>query len=476
LAQLSGRPSLVDAQAKGPVEALILAPQKLRNVLVEEADLGERIMRALILRRVNLLKDGIGGPVIVGRAANADVLRLEGFLASNGHPHQRLDPDTDPAAQAVIERFSLTPEQLPIVLCPNGQVLRNPSETGLARCIGMVRSVDGNLIYDVAIIGAGPAGLAAAVYAGTEGLAAIVLECRSFGGQAGASARIENYLGFPTGISGHALMARAYNQAQKFGVEMAIPDEAVRLHHEDIDQPFVIELANQERVLARTVVIATGARYRRPAIENLGAFEGSSIHYWASPLEAHLCMGGEVALVGGGNSAGQAAVYLATRAAKVWLVVRGSSLNSTMSRYLIERITAQSNIEVLLETQVFAVEGEGGTLQAVKWRDRSGAETRQAIRHLFLFIGADPNSDWLSGSGLELDSKGFVRTDAVGTPGQRSFESSMPGVFAIGDVRSGSTKRLAAAVGEGAQVISTIHGYLAQRGLEPLINEPERRV
>ena len=260
-------------------------------------------------------------------------------------------------------------------------------------------------------------------------------------------------------------MARAYNQAQKFGVEMAIPDEAVRLHQEDTDQPIMIDLANQERVLARTVVIATGARYRRLAVANLAAFEGSSVHYWASPLEAHLCNGEEVALVGGGNSAGQAAVYLATRAAKVWMVARGSSLNRTMSSYLIERIAAQPNIEVLLETQVFAVEGEGGTLQAVKWRDRSGAETRKPIRHLFLFIGADPNSDWLSGSGLELDSKGFVRTDALGTTGQRSFESNLPGVFAIGDVRAGSTKRLAAAVGEGAQVISTIHGYLARREL-----------
>jgi thioredoxin reductase (NADPH) len=476
LAQLSGRPSLVDAQAKGPVEALILAPQKLRNVLVEEADLGERIMRALILRRVSLLKDGIGGPVIVGRAANADVLRLEGFLASNGHPHQRLDPDTDQAAQAIIERFSLTPEQLPIVLCPNGQVLRNPSETGLARCIGMVRAVDGNLIYDVAIIGAGPAGLATAVYAGTEGLAAIVLECRSFGGQAGASARIENYLGFPTGISGRALMARAYNQAQKFGVEMAIPDEAVRLRQGTADQPFEIDLASQERILARSVVIATGARYRRLAVANLAAFEGSSVHYWASPLEAHLCNGEEVALVGGGNSGGQAAVYLATRATKVWLLARGSSLSNTMSRYLIERIGAQPNIEVLLETELIAVEGEGGTLQAVRWRDHSGTETRKSIRHLFLFIGADPNSDWLSGSGLELDSKGFIRTATVGTSGRRLFESNVAGVFAIGDVRSGSTKRLAAAVGEGAQVIATIHGYLAQRGLQPLIDEPERRV
>ena len=410
LAQLSGRPSLVDVQAQARVEALILPPQKLRNVLVEEVDLGELIMRALILRRVGLLQEGIGGPVIVGRAANGDVLRLEGFLASNAHPHQRLDPDTDPAAQAIIERFSLTPEQLPIVLCPGGQVLHNPTEAELGRCIGMVRSIDETRVYDVAIIGAGPAGLAAAVYAGSEGLAAIVLECRSFGGQAGASARIENYLGFPTGISGLALMARANSQAQKFGVEMAIPDEAVGLRREAPDQLFVIDLADKERVTARTVVIATGARYRRLAVENLAAFEGMSVHYWASPLEARLCSGGEVGLVGAGNSAGQAAVYLASQVAKVWMLVRGRNLEASMSRYLIERISAQPNIEVVFETEVSSLAGEAGALQAIECRNRSGVTSKIAIRHLFLFIGAEPNSGWLSGSGLALDAKGFVRT------------------------------------------------------------------
>jgi thioredoxin reductase (NADPH) len=476
LAQLSGRPSLVDAQARDPVEALILPPETLRNVLVEEADLGELIMRALMLRRVRLLREGIGGPVIVGSAANGDVLRLEGFLARNAHPHQRVDADTDQAAQAIIERFSLPPEQLPIVLCPNGQILRNPSESELARCIGMVRSIDDTRVYDVAIVGAGPAGLAAAVYAGSEGLAAIVLECRSFGGQAGASARIENYLGFPTGISGLALMARAHNQAQKFGVEMAIPDEAVELHRAYSDQPFVIDLANKERVKARSVVIATGARYRRLAVENLAAFEGTSIHYWASPLEARLCSGEEVGLVGAGNSAGQAAVYLSTHVAKVWLLARGRNLEATMSRYLIERITAQPNIELVFETEVNALEGEAGALQAISCRNRSGVTSRIAIRHLFLFIGAEPNTDWLTASGLALDAKGFVRTGEQAAAGKMPLDTSLAGVFAIGDVRSGSTKRLAAAVGEGAQVISTIHGYLAQTGLEPVIIERSVRV
>lgn len=320
LAQLGGRPALVDAYAQGPVEALIIPPDQLRALLIAEAELGERIMRALILRRVGLLETGAGGPVIVGRAENGDVLRLEGFLRRNGHPHQRLNPETDREAKALIERFHVDPGQLPIVLCPGGQLLRNPSEIELARCIGLVGH-DPNGIYDVAVVGAGPAGLATAVYAGSEGLSVLVLDCRAFGGQAGASARIENYLGFPTGITGMALMARAYNQAQKFGVEMAIPDEVIGL--DAVGSPdkgsFALKLSNGERVSARSVVIASGARYRRLAVENLEAFEGASVHYWASPLEAKLCAGQEVALVGAGNSAGQAAVYLASRVSKVWL-------------------------------------------------------------------------------------------------------------------------------------------------------------
>ena len=309
LAQLAGRPSLVDAYAQGPVEALLIPPDQLRALLVAEAELGERIMRALILRRVGLLETGAGGPVIVGRAENGDVLRLQGFLRRNGHPHQRLDPETDPEAKALIERFHVDPGQLPIVLCPGGQLLRNPSENELARCIGLVGPIDPNRVYDVAVVGAGPAGLATAVYAASEGLSVLVLDCRSFGGQAGASARIENYLGFPTGISGMALMARAYNQAQKFGVEMAIPAEVSALQASRDDGHFVLTLSDDERVSTRSVVIACGARYRRLAVEGLEAFEASSVHYWASPLEGKLCSAQEVALVGAGNSAGQAAVY-----------------------------------------------------------------------------------------------------------------------------------------------------------------------
>jgi thioredoxin reductase (NADPH) len=293
-------------------------------------------------------------------------------------------------------------------------------------------------------------------------LSVLVLDCRAFGGQAGASARIENYLGFPTGITGLALMARAYHQAQKFGVEMAIPDEVVNLQGPNLsdDGRFILTLANNERVRTRAVVIASGARYRRLDVENLAAFEGATVHYWASPLEGRLCAGQEVALVGGGNSAGQAAVYLSGHVAKVWLIVRGRSLAASMSRYLVERITARPNVEVLTETTVTALEGQDGVLKAIHYRSRrSGEEISRAIRHLFLFIGADPNTTWLSDSGVMLDDKGFVRT---GANLLRPLETSLPGVFAIGDVRSGSTKRVAAAVGDGAQVVAALHAFLAE--------------
>ena len=467
LAQLSGRPSLVDAHANRPVEALVISSRRLRDVLVAEAEVGERIMRALILRRVGLLQSGVSGPVIVGPAENPDVLRLAGFLSRNGHPQQRLDPDVDSCARTLIERFHVEPSELPIVLCPNGRMLRNPSEVELAGCIGLVQPIDPTRVYDVAIIGAGPSGLAAAVYAASEGLSVIVLDARGFGGQAGASARIENYLGFPTGITGMALMARAYNQAQKFGAEMAIPDEVVRLQRgRDGDGArYQLRLANGERVRSHAVVIASGARYRRLDVENLAAFEGSGVHYWASPLEGKLCTGQEVALVGAGNSAGQAVVYLASQVARVRLLARGASLEASMSRYLVDRIAALPNVEVLLRTQVFALEGRGGVLEAIRSRHvPSGEETRRPIRHLFLFIGADPNTSWLSGSGVALDAKGFVRTGTDVAAGRRPLETSRDGVFAIGDVRAGSTKRVAAAVGEGAQVIATIHGFLADAG------------
>ena len=331
------------------------------------------------------------------------------------------------------------------MLCPNGQLLHNPSEVDLAHCIGLVRAIDPTRIYDVAIVGAGPAGLAAAVYGASEGLSVLVLDCRSFGGQAGASSRIENYLGFPTGITGMALMARAYNQAQKFGAEIAIPDEVVRLQCPPADAAarFQLGLANGERVSAHAVVIATGARYRRLDVANLAAFEGSCVHYWASPLEGKLCSGQEVALVGAGNSAGQAVVYLASRVSKVWLLVRGRSLEASMSRYLVDRIAGLPNVEVLLQTEVSALEGQGSVLEAIRWHHLpSGRSTRRAIGHLFLFIGAEPNTAWLSPSDVALDDKGFVRAGTDLAPGvgrsRPAATASSPSATSAPDRSSGS--------------------------------------
>ncbi len=459
LAQLTGRPALVDGHARTPVEAVVISPERLRAILVAEAELGEKIMRALILRRVGLIETPGAGPIIVGRPGQGDVLRLQGFLARNGQPHRTLDPETDPEARALVERFHVDAASLPIVLCPGGQLLLNPDENHLGRCLGMVSPIDPSRLYDVAIVGAGPAGLAAAVYAASEGLSVLTVDRRAFGGQAGASARIENYLGFPTGITGIALMARAYNQALKFGVEMAIPDEASVLAP-DVDG-FRLGLFGQEAARARAVVIASGARYRRLPVDRIETFEGSAVHYWASPLEARLCAGQEVVLVGGGNSAGQAVVYLAGQARKVWLVVRGDTLEASMSRYLVERIAGLSNVELVSGAEVTALEGKDGALEAVIWRDvRTGATTRRLLAHLFLFIGAEPNTHWLAGSDLALDAKGFLLTGAQVNALARPLETSSPGVFAIGDVRSGSVKRVAAAVGEGAQVVAALHAYL----------------
>ncbi len=473
LAQLSGRPALVDAHAEGTVDALRIPPEKLRAVLIAEAELGERIMRALILRRVGLIEVG-AGPVVIGPPDHGDVLRLENFLRRNGYPHHQLDPDTDADARTLLERFHVDRAHLPIVLCPGGQLLRNPGEPELARCLGLVGPLDPRKLYDVAIVGAGPAGLASAVYAASEGLSVLVLDCRSFGGQAGASARIENYLGFPTGISGMALMARAYNQAQKFGVEMAIPAEVVNLGTDDAEtaeRRFVLHLKNDERVRARAVIVATGARYRRLDVTNLEAFESRSVHYWVGQAEAQLCGGQEVALVGGGNSAGQAVVFLASQVRKVSLLVRGSRLDQSMSQYLVERIASLPNVEVVTGAEISALEGHAGALQAIRWR-RSGEEIHRPIQHLFSFIGADPNADWLSGCEVVVDAKGFVRTGAEAGDGRRPLETSRTGVFAIGDVRSGSVKRVAAAVGEGAQVVATLHALLAEAGHVPALAKP----
>ena len=467
LAQLSGRPSLVEAEALTDVEAVTIPPERLRALLVAEAELGERIMRALILRRVGLIESGGVGPVIVGHAEQGDVLRLANFLRRNGHPFQLLSPENDSCAQTLIERFEVVPEELPIVLCPGGQLLRNPDENALARCIGLVGPIDPDRIFDVVVIGAGPSGLATAVYAGSEGLSVLALDCRSFGGQAGASSRIENYLGFPTGISGMALMGRAFSQAQKFGVEMAIPDEALKL--ECGNDPLRLTLANGERVQSRAAVIATGARYRRLGVPGLEDYEGASVHYWASPMEGQLCAGEDIALVGGGNSAGQALVFVASQARHVTMIVR-KPLAATMSAYLIDRIEQLPNVEIVAGAEISALEGADRQLEAITWRDlASGAETRRTVSQLFSFIGAEPNTDWLLASGLKVDARGFVCTGADAGEDRLPLETSRRGVFAVGDVRAGSVKRVAASVGDGAQVVAALHAYLARAVEQPVV-------
>jgi len=466
LGQLSGRRSLVDAVAVGDVEALLISSGQLHDLLIAEAVLGEKIMRALILRRVALIETGTGGPVLVGAASSGDVARLRNFLSRNGIPHLLLDPASDPDARAFIERYAPRAEDLPLAVCPDGSVLRNPTESALAKCIGMLDAASGaDRVYDIAVAGAGPAGLATAVYAASEGLSVLVIDARSFGGQAGESARIENYLGFPTGISGQALAGRAYSQAQKFGASMLIPAEVVRLDCERSADggPFALQLADGRAVQSRAVVIATGARYRRPDCANLKAMEGRGVWYWASPIEAKMCAGQEVVLVGGGNSAGQAAVFLAAHAAKVWMLVRGAGLAASMSQYLIDRIAGIANIELRTRTEISCLTGpQQSGLESVTWRHRdTKQEEARPIRHVFLFLGADPTTEWLKDCGVAVDDKGFVTTgNGSGLP----LQTSVPGVFAIGDVRAGSVKRVGGAIGEGAAAVAQIHAFLARQG------------
>jgi thioredoxin reductase (NADPH) len=462
LGQLSGRRSLVDAVALGDVEALLIEPESLRALLVAEAGLGETIMRALILRRVGLIEVGAGGPVLVGAESSADVARLRNFLTRNGIPHVLLDAASDPDAKSFIERYAPRPEDLPLVLCPDGSVLRNPAENDLARCIGMLDAEAAEQTYDVAVAGAGPAGLATAVYAASEGLSVLVIDSRSFGGQAGASARIENYLGFPTGISGQALAGRAYTQAQKFGARMLIPSEVVRLECDrpGTRDPIALQLADGRRIRSRTVIIATGARYRRPECANLKALEGRGVWYWASPIEAKMCAGQEVALVGGGNSAGQAAVFLSAHVSKVWMLIRGGGLAASMSKYLIDRIASISNIELRTRTEIVGLTGSRASgLESVTWRHRdTGSEETRPLRNVFMFLGADPTTEWLKDCEVDVDEKGFVKTG-----GSLPLETSVPGVFAIGDVRAQSVKRVGGAIGEGAAVVAQIHSFIARQ-------------
>lgn len=462
--QLSGRRSLVDAHATTDVEAIVVPTESLRALLIAEAELGERIMRALILRRVNMLEKHVGGPVLIGDPRSPDMVRLQGFLTRNGYPHQVVDPADDADAKALLDRFAPSPSELPLAVCSNGTVTKNPSEAQLAECLGMARIDHPDRIFDVAVVGAGPAGLSAAVYAGSEGLSTIVFDLRAFGGQAGASARIENYFGFPTGITGQALTARAFIQAQKFGAEMVIPGDIDTLDCEQ--RPFTLNLPSGREIRARSVIVASGARYRRPAIPKLQDFEGRGIWYWASPIEARMCRDEEVILVGGGNSAGQAAVFLSSFAKKVWVLVRGDGLADTMSRYLIDRIEAAPNIELVPHSEIVELAGTpGNRLERVRWRNRrDGSETEKTIRNVFLFIGADPATEWLKDCDIKLDRSGFVLT-GTSTKCSRTplpLETNIPGIFAIGDARAGSIKRVGAAIGEGAWVVAQIHSYLAE--------------
>jgi len=468
--QLSGQPAFVDVHAIGDVEALLIPPQNLRALMIEEAELGERIMHALILRRVVVIEAGAGGPVLIGPESSPDVIRLQGFLARNAYPHQLLDPEKDEDAARLVQQYAPNPSDLPLAVCPKGTILKNPSEAELARALGMVPIDERDQTYDVAVIGAGPAGLSTAVYAASEGLSVIVLDARAFGGQAGASARIENYLGFPAGISGQALTGRAYVQAQKFGARMVIPAEAIRPDLTEV--PLALRLDDGRRVKAQTVVVATGARYRRLNIPNLTDFEGRGIWYWASPIEARLCRDEEIVLVGGGNSAGQAAVFLRNFAKKIWMLVRGPSLAESMSQYLIDRICAIDNIEVLTRTEIIALYGSREKqLERVRWRNNvTGEEAEKPIRHIFLFIGAEPATAWLRDSGVALDTKNFILTGSDVAPDARrsnngsgrplSLETSVRNLFACGDVRSGSVKRVGAAIGERAVVGAELHAAL----------------
>ncbi|USX17955.1 FAD-dependent oxidoreductase [Oxalobacteraceae bacterium OTU3REALA1] len=471
MSQLSNAPSLVNGHAIGAVEVLVLTTQSLRALLVAEAELGEKIVRAFILRRVELMDNGASGVVLIATPGHPRVHALQGWLNSNGIPNKVLDPQVDEQAHALCERYHPLPEELPMVVCPDGSVRKNPSTVDLGRCLGTLPELSSTQVWDVIVVGAGPAGLATAVYAASEGLSVLALETRAYGGQAAASARIENYLGFPTGISGRALAGRAYVQSRKFGVEMAIPAPAGRLVCDTY--PLEVEMCGSlQRLQARAVVLSCGARYRRPSLANLTQFEGKGVYYWASPLEAKLCASEEVMLVGGGNSAGQAAVFLSGFASRVHMLIRKDSLASTMSSYLIERIEATPNIVLHTHSEIVALEGtsEDG-LRQVRVRDnRDEVETDYDLRRLFLFIGADPNTGWLGDCGVEVDAKGFILTgyDAPGCAlesRQASLETSVPGVFAIGDVRANSTKRVAAAVGEGAAVVSQIHAFLARREL-----------
>ena len=448
---------LVSGRALTDSQLARLDQAAFRRLMASEADIAETIMRAFILRRVGLMRFGHGGVVLVGPAHGGDTLRIQRFLQRNGHPHRLVDTDADPAAASVQLCFQIGTNQLPVVIVPGGALLPNPGIPALADALGLTEIIDPNHTYDLAVIGAGPGGLASAVYAASEGLEVIVIESMAPGGQAGTSSRIENYLGFPTGISGQALAGRARIQALKFGARLAVSRQAIKLHCDDM--PYRVELDDGHSVATRAVVVATGARYRQLDVPNYARFEGQGIHYAATAVEGLLCEGEDIIVVGGGNSAGQAAVYLSRIARHVHILVRGPGLAATMSDYLIRRIDASARITLHTGCEITGLEGDR-MLRDVEWTCRDdGAITKLKCGNLFVMIGAVPNTDWLGGC-LERDPQGFILTGVQAGQPAALFETSRPGIYAVGDVRSGSVKRVASAVGEGSVVVQAIHGYL----------------
>lgn len=460
--------SLVRGRATKPTRVLRIEPSKFRSLLQTDSELSDVVMRAFILRRVGLFVGKQGDAIVVGSRHSAATTRLQGFLTRNGHPHRYVDVDLDPDVQALLDQFRVGVADIPVLICRGERVLKNPSNAEVAECLGLNAAIDPVKIRDLVVVGAGPAGLAAAVYGASEGLDVLVLESTAPGGQAGTSSKIENYLGFPTGISGQALAQRALAQAEKFGARIAIAKNAKRLHCDAV--PYHIELDNGEMVTARTVVIASGAEYRKLDVADLERFEGAGVYYGATFTEAQRCQADEVIVVGGGNSAGQAATFLSQTSRHVHMLIRGDSLTSTMSRYLIRRIEETPNITLRTRTRIVALAGSD-QLEEVAWvEDATGQVTHRPIRHIFSMVGAKPNTDWLDGC-LALDEKGFVLTGldlkrgdrvADGSRSPYQFETSTRNVFAVGDVRAGSVKRVASGVGEGSACIQLVHRALAE--------------
>jgi thioredoxin reductase (NADPH) len=466
---LSGRRSLVRARMAESGELLAITPEALRKVVQSDVELSDIFMRAFILRRVALIANALGDTVLIGSMHSAPTLRIREFLTRNGQPHAYLDVDKDPSVQALLDRFGLRVEDVPVVICRYQRVLKNPSNEEVAECLGFIEKLDPTKVRDLVVVGAGPAGLAAAVYGASEGLDVLVLESEAPGGQAGSSSKIENYLGFPTGISGQELAGRALAQALKFGAEFAVARNATGLRCEK--RIMRVELSDGGSVVARSLVIASGVHYRKLPLANLSRFVGVGVYYSASAMEAQLCEGEEVLIVGGGNSAGQAAVFLGTRARRIRILVRGPGLAATMSRYLIQRIEESRHITVHPRYQVTALEGDG-RLERVQVRDdASGRSETLSVHHLFLMTGATPHTEWLKGC-VALDEKGFVKTgpdlghgDLDGWPLARApylLETNVPAVFAVGDIRAGSIKRVASAVGEGSTCVQLVHRALAE--------------